>query len=187
MPQPYSASLNTGHVDTGTEIIHAPDVNAMATHVNQLEVDANTGGPLDLPGHKNPSTTDHDGRYIVLGTTHTRSKTIIIPSPSGTFPLTPFPLWRVPYAITVVSIYAYRVGGTSASINARAVTNTTARTLLAGDFSVPVGPPWANAGTLAGSGAANLVAGDSLEALLQTAVGSPTLVGIQINYTEPVN
>lgn len=186
MPQPYNTTLRTNHVDNNNEIVHAPDVNAIATNVNTLSADANANGPLDLPGHKAPNNADHDSRYIVNSATHTRSKSIVLLNPTGTFPLAPIPIWRLPFAATVTSIYAYRVGGTSATINARAVTNTTARTLLATDFSVPVGPPWASAGAIAAGGVGALALGDSLEALFVTSVGSPTLIAIQINYTEPV-
>jgi hypothetical protein len=184
LPAPYSANLNTSHADNVNEIIHATDVDALATHVNQLETDANSGGPLDLPGHK--TSGDHDSRYVQNTATHTRSKSITVYSPSGTFPLTPIPIWRVPYAITVTAIYAYRVGGTAATINARRVHTSTGTNHLASDFSAPAGPPWSgSAGTIV-SGSALYAAGDSMEAMFQSITGTPTLVTIQIDYTEPV-
>lgn len=63
MPQPYDTSLRTTHQDNVNETIHASDVNAIATNLNGLSGDANSGGPLDLPGHKVSTSTDHDSRY----------------------------------------------------------------------------------------------------------------------------
>lgn len=184
MPQPYSTGLSTSHSDSGTEIIHAGDVNAIAALLDQIAADANSGGPLDLPGHK--TSGDHDSRYILSGATHTRSKSVTFWTPSGTFPLTPLPMWRVPYAITVTAIYAYRVGGTAATINARRVHTSTGTNHLASDFSVPAGPPWSGSAGAIVSGSALYAAGDSMEAMLQSITGTPTLVTVQIDYTESV-
>jgi hypothetical protein len=63
MPQPYGTGLKTTHADNTNEVIDAVDINAIASQVNTLSADANSGGPLDLPGHKSSSSTDHDSRY----------------------------------------------------------------------------------------------------------------------------
>lgn len=142
---------------------HVAGQSILATDINDIAAGAN-------------------GPYIAV---HTRSKIITIYSPTA--PLSPIPIWRTAYVITVTAIYCYRVGGTGGTFNVRKVVNTTPSNLIASDFSITAtGPPWLSAGALVGGATCVFAVGDSLEVVFQTMAGAPTLVAVQIDYTEPV-
>lgn len=127
---------------------------------------------------------------VQIGSTlHTRSKTNILFNPTGTFPLTAIPIWRVPYPITVTAIYVYRVGGTGATINVRKVAGTTPSNMLSSNYSLTVeGPPWVSTGALVGAPSTVFATGNSLEVVFASIAGTPgpTLLAVQIDYTENV-
>ncbi len=61
MPQPYSHALTSWDTPAQTP---TQRLNVQAAHINQLEIDANTGGPLDLPGH---ILTSHISSPLAVG------------------------------------------------------------------------------------------------------------------------
>lgn len=87
-------------------------------------------------------------------------------------------MWRARLACKVKAVRGYRVGGTAASINARKNGSTT---FLTGDLSVTTADTWMN-GTLKSDASVNLAAGDKLEFMLTSVTGSPTQVGVQIEF-----
>jgi hypothetical protein len=84
---------------------------------------------------------------------------------------------RLPYAATVVAVWAKRVGGGSATINAR---KNGSLTHLAANYTISAAGVWENAGAVQNTGYS---AGDYLEIML-TALGAPnpTEVAIQVDF-----
>ena len=88
-------------------------------------------------------------------------------------------VWRAPFACTVTNIRGYRVGGTGATINAR---RNGADNHLASALSLVDADTWTDGGAVQNTA---YVAGDKLEIMVVTVTGSPTQVGIQVDFTIP--
>jgi len=84
--------------------------------------------------------------------------------------------WVAPFAVTILNVKGYRVGGTGATVNARL---NGASTHLASDLSLSSANTWMDGGAVQN---VTYAAGDSLELLLQSVAGSPSQVTIQVNY-----
>lgn len=117
----------------------------------------------------------HDGTTAVALPAPTMHKGCVFVLPGAPVDIT---LWRASWPCTVTAVKAYRVGGTSATINARR--NGTAEHLAA-DLVTGAGA-WVDGGAVQN---AAYVAGDSLEARLKTAVGAIAEVAVQVEFTRP--
>jgi hypothetical protein len=82
---------------------------------------------------------------------------------------------RLPGEAVVTAVHAFRVGGTGATVNARADDNT----LLPVDLSVPTADTWMSAPSLQNAAVA---AGTSLQVELTGVTGTVTYVLVQIDY-----
>jgi len=88
-------------------------------------------------------------------------------------------VWRAPFPCTVTNVRGYRVGGTTASINARR--NGTS-THLASDNVIGTADVWDDGGAVQNTA---YVAGDKLEIMITVVTGSPTQVAVQVDFTRP--
>lgn len=88
-------------------------------------------------------------------------------------------VWIAPFACTVTSVKGYRVGGTGATINAR---NEGANNHLSSALSLTSADAWMDGGAVQNTAYS---AGHKLEIMVVTAVGNPTQIAIQINFTKP--
>ncbi|MGW6499334.1 hypothetical protein [Nonomuraea angiospora] len=103
-----------------------------------------------------------------------------------------FVLWRASVPCRVMAVRAYRVGGTTAAVNATK-TSTDPNTglpvvtnLLTGDLSVATASTWAS-GSLGSLAARRMVEGNTLTAVVVSAAGSPTDLIIQIDIQKDAN
>jgi len=87
--------------------------------------------------------------------------------------------WRAPFACTVTNVRGYRVGGTTASINARK--NGTLNH-LASDNVIGTADTWDDGGAVQNTAYA---IGDKLEIMITVVTGSPTQVAVQVDFTRP--
>lgn len=85
-------------------------------------------------------------------------------------------VWRAPYACTVTAVKGYRVGGSGATINAR---KNGSSNHLSGALSLTSADQWMDGGTVQNT---SYAAGDKLEIMVVTAVGSPTQISIQVDF-----
>jgi hypothetical protein len=85
-------------------------------------------------------------------------------------------VWRAPYACSVTNVRGIRRGGTGATINAR---RNGSSNHLASALSVTSVDTWMDGGTVQNTAYA---AGDILEIMVVTVAGSPTEVGIQVDF-----
>jgi len=90
-----------------------------------------------------------------------------------------FIVWRAPFACTVTAVKGYRVGGSGATINARR--NGTSNHLSIA-LSLTSADTWTDGGAVQNTA---YVAGDKLEVMVVSATGSPTQIGIQVDFTRP--
>ncbi len=88
-------------------------------------------------------------------------------------------VWRAPYACTVTNVRGYRVGGSSAWINARK--NGTLNHLSA-NLSLTSVNTWMDGGAVQNTA---YVVGDKMEIMITAPVGSPTEVAVQIDLSVP--
>lgn len=88
-------------------------------------------------------------------------------------------VWRAPFACTVTNVRGYRVGGTTASINARK--NGTDEHLSSDNV---IGTPdvWDDGGAVSNTAYA---IGDKLEIMITVVTGSPTQVAVQVDFERP--
>jgi hypothetical protein len=86
-------------------------------------------------------------------------------------------VWRAPFACTVTKVWGYRVGGTGATVNAR---KNGASNHLASALSLTSGGGWMDGGAVQNQ---SYAAGDKLEIMIVTVAGSPTQVGVQVDFT----
>lgn len=84
--------------------------------------------------------------------------------------------WYAPYACSVLTVKGYRVGGTSASINAR---RNGADNHLSSALSLTSTDTWMDGGAVQNVA---YVEGDKLEIMLTAVGGDPTQVGIQVTF-----
>lgn len=89
------------------------------------------------------------------------------------------PLWKAPYACTVVSVKGIRANGTSASINA---VHDGVGDLLAADLSLVTNNTWIDGGAVQN---AAIASGDSISLSLRAEVGPPDSVTIQVTLSRP--
>jgi hypothetical protein len=181
LPQPYSANLSTGHVDNVNEVIHASDIDALATHVNTLETDANAGGPLDLPGHK--GSTDHDARYVRLPL----PVKVITGGPVASTGLAAgnYLVFRLPSnwgTGTVTKIQSYGVSTGTGSYNWNVGKNGTATVLHNGNILSGSTNTWVSSTTLQNQ---TLVTDDALWLIIASVTGTITQIVIQIEIQSP--
>lgn len=181
MPQPYAANLNTAHSDgpPPAELVHASDINALASHLNTLETDANAGGPLDLPGHKATTSTDHDARYARVTHSHTQqwqAGAFALAPVAGDYVIAP----RANAVTTLVAFYARQTGGTGATIDVK----KNGVTLLTAVLSLTAATTW-TAGTLVATPA--LAIGDTVEFDVVSVAGSPSDIEFSLEGTRTVS
>jgi len=86
--------------------------------------------------------------------------------------------WRAPYACIVMNVKGYRVGGTGATVNAR---KNGSSTHLSSALSLSSADTWMDGGSVQN---ATYAAGDKLEIMLVSVTGSPTQVGIQVDFAK---
>ena len=86
-------------------------------------------------------------------------------------------VWRCTANLTLTKIYAWRTGGSGVEINARR--NGGPTTHLAANFQVSSAGTWMDAGAVQD---ADYVAGDTLEIIVAAPAGSPTQVGVQLDF-----
>jgi len=87
--------------------------------------------------------------------------------------------WEAPFACTVTAIRGYRVGGTGATVNAR---KNGSSNHLASNLSLTSANTWMDGGSVQNEVYA---VGDKLEIMVVTVTGSPTQVGVQLNFVRP--
>lgn len=84
--------------------------------------------------------------------------------------------WYATVACTVTNVRGYRVGGTGATINARK--NGTSNH-LSSNLSLTSADTWMDGGSVQNT---SFSAGDKLEVMFVSVTGSPTQVGIQVDF-----
>jgi hypothetical protein len=119
-----------------------------------------------------------DGKSGEVDLTHLRKRTASIYVPAGAAGT--YPLCKVPVAATVTAVRAWRVGGTSCSVNATSAGGSA----LASDLTAGAGT-WASSTSIQ-TAAAPIAAGDTLSAVITAVSGSPTGVTVEIDYTVSV-
>lgn len=82
--------------------------------------------------------------------------------------------WRAPYNCTVRGVYAYRVGGTGATVNAL----VDAANLLPSDINLSTANAWVTGTPLQNT---TVTAGQSIILSVRSVAGSPTAVTIQVD------
>jgi hypothetical protein len=175
-PQPYSSNLTTTHADNVNEVIHAGDINALATHINALEADANAGGPLDLPGHR--VSSDHDGRYARLPL----PVRTVSGGPYNSTGVTPgnFLVLRIPQnwsTGTVTKIHSYGVSSGAGSYTWNVSKNGTTTLLHTTNITSGSANTWVISTTLTNN---SFVGDDSLWLILASVTGTFTQILIQL-------
>jgi hypothetical protein len=85
-------------------------------------------------------------------------------------------VWECPISCSVTNVKGYRVGGTTATINAR---KNGASNHLASDATIGSADTWVDGGAVQNTGYGP---GDKLEIMIVTVGGSPTQVAVQVNY-----
>lgn len=123
-------------------------------------------------GHDDLDTVTADQHHA----TEIPSKGGVVLSPAAAINVI---IWRAPFACTVTNVRGYRVGGTGATINARL---NGASNHLASDLSLTSADTWMDGGAVQNTAYA---AGDKLEIMVVTLAGSPTQVGVQVDFTRP--
>ncbi|MET7334364.1 hypothetical protein [Nonomuraea sp. NPDC005650] len=93
-----------------------------------------------------------------------------------------FVLWRASVPCKIKAVRAYRVGGTTAVVNA----TKNGASVLTGDLATPAASTWA-AGSLGALSARRMVEGDTLAATIVSASGTPTDLVIQIDIEKDAN
>lgn len=89
-------------------------------------------------------------------------------------------VWRAPFDCVVTGIYAYRTGGTDATVNAgKGTTTTPTAPILAADLDLPSSDVWT--GTTVVQNTAFTV-GDALVIEVVSVTGFVTEVGIQVEF-----
>lgn len=83
-------------------------------------------------------------------------------------------VWRAPYNCTVRGVYAYRVGGTGATVNALVNTSN----LLPSDINLSSANTWVTGTPLQNTA---VTAGQSIILSVRSVAGSPTAVTIQVD------
>lgn len=86
--------------------------------------------------------------------------------------------WYAPFNCTVTNVRGYRVGGTGATINAR---KNGASNHLATALSLTSADAWMNGGAVQN---VSYATGDKLEIMFVTLTGTPTQIGIQIDFVK---
>ena len=84
--------------------------------------------------------------------------------------------WQAPYKCNVVAVRGYRVGGTSASINAR---KNGSSNHLSSALSLSSADTWMDGGAVQN---VSYNADDKLEIMLTAVAGSPTQIGVQVLF-----
>ena len=107
------------------------------------------------------------------------SKGGVIVNPNGIENTINVIVWRAPFACTVVAVKGYRVGGTSASINAR---KNGSSNHLASAKSLTSANTWMDGGAVQNTAYA---IGDKLEIMLTAVGGDPTQIGVQVDLSVP--
>lgn len=99
----------------------------------------------------------------------------VIYAPSGISTTADVTVWRAPYACRVINVRGLRVGGSSASINARrnGVSNH-----LASDLSLSSTGVWLDGGAVQNT---DYAAGDTMEIRLTAVSGLPTEIAVQVD------
>ncbi|MGH2690732.1 MAG: hypothetical protein ACRDKW_18275, partial [Actinomycetota bacterium] len=87
--------------------------------------------------------------------------------------------WRTPFACTVTNVRGHVKGATGSTINAR---RNQASNHLAADLTLAAADTWTDGGAVQNTA---YVAGDDLELGIQSVVGSPTEIALQVDFTRP--
>ena len=101
---------------------------------------------------------------------------VILSAPIGA---TNVVVWRAPISCTVARVRGYRIGGTSAVVNARI---NGVSTHLTADLNLPTTSVWADGG--AGIQNAVYAVGDSLEIMASVAGAAATQIAVQVDFTK---
>lgn len=161
------------------------DIRKLADDVEELQRRLSAPAPTETElGHtmiKGPLTVD--GLVTIIGTGgvgtivgYTEAHGGVLVNPNGITATINVIAWQAPYACTVVAVRGYRVGGTSASINARL--NGT-NNHLSSALSLTSADTWIDGGAVQNTAYA---AGDKLEIMLTAVGGSPTQIGVQVVF-----
>lgn len=88
-------------------------------------------------------------------------------------------VWRAPFPCTVTNVRGIRRGGTGATVNAR---RNGSSNHLSSAVSLSSADTWTDGGSVQNTAYA---VGDSLEIMVVSVTGSPTEVGVQVEFTRP--
>jgi len=160
--------------DSRTPTAHASTHNSGGSDVMAIDAAAGTGSLRTLGTGSTQSAAGN----------HTHTDTIFIEktwyNPSGVTNTVNAIVFRAPYACTVTKVYGYRVGGTSATVNAR---KNGTNNHLSSDLSLSSVDTWMDGGTVQN---ATYAAGDKMEFMITAVAGSPTQIGIQVELTKTI-
>ncbi|MCC6933034.1 MAG: hypothetical protein IT292_07250, partial [Deltaproteobacteria bacterium] len=194
------ASGNTFIVDTPTFIVDASNNRVgigLTAPTSTLQVISS--GTMAIPNAANPTVTA--AGQISVDTSATSgnmlrfygdaeralpaylTKSFLLPSPNSG---SDYPVWRVPYAITIRNIYVLTVGGTNV-VGGLDETDANGANAVAidADITGSAGTNASDDGTLSNP---SLDAGDYLFWHTTSVSGTPTSVTVTVNYTvNPVN
>jgi hypothetical protein len=109
------------------------------------------------------------------------TKSVTLVSPSGTINVAS---WRAPFSCTVVAVRGYRVGGTSADVNAR---RNGSDEHLSADLTLSSADTWLDGEDDGGATLQNTAyqPGDELQWMVTALSGDPDQVIIQVDFTRP--
>jgi len=158
---------------------HAMPANPVTGH--EAAADPHTGYRLETADHTHASTGLQAGQIAassLTGNLPTRGGTLYNSAGIADAVLNLI-VWRAPFACTVTNVRGYRVGGTGATINSR---KNGSLNNLASALSLTSVDAWIDGGAVQNTAFA---AGDKLEIMVVTAVGLPTQLAVQVDFTRP--
>lgn len=106
-------------------------------------------------------------------TTFTITATFLSPSTGN------YIVWDAPWACTVTNVRGYRVGGTTADINAR---QKGSDEHLSSDLTIASADTWTDGGAVQNT---TYAAGDKLEMMITSVTGGPSQIAVQVDFTRP--
>ena len=103
------------------------------------------------------------------------SKTVTVLTPTTTVTVV---AWRAPFACTVIKVWGYQDTGTGSVVTAL----HGAQDLLVSDITLNPAAAWQDGGTVQN---ASFAVGDILYAKIVSVSGTPGMLAIQVDFTEP--
>lgn len=172
------------HAGTGA-VLREDGLWADAVPTKLAQAEQTPEGPHDIynipgalhvagPMQSGQVTTDSINAWSHPGLQEAHGGTLV--NPNGILATINVIAWSAPYACSVLTVKGYRVGGTSASINAR---RNGADNHLSSALSLTSTNTWMDGGAVQNVAYA---AGDKLEIMLTAVGGDPTQVGIQVTF-----